>query len=182
MALKFDFSNWEVVLVTMIRLVIECWKYVKLFWEVIWKGVIRCDFLLNVFKVTLWSAVIIIIIIIIIRHELGLDRSVSASSYSLFKGFYKSSSSIWCAIQLWLALMCLWYLPQKLLMYLACYLDSLSARSVIFFGRPSDSDQCYLQCTLFLISYFCTWNTTTAYSRCCYVVAQLLALCDKDKF
>jgi len=30
--------------------------------------------------------IIIIIIIIIIRHEFGLDRTVSASSYCLFKG------------------------------------------------------------------------------------------------
>ena len=38
-------------------------------------------------------------IIIIIRHELGLDRSASACSNSLFKGFHKSSSSIWPIIQ-----------------------------------------------------------------------------------
>lgn len=38
-------------------------------------------------------------IIVIIPNEFGLDRPVSPSSNSLFKGLPKSSSSIWSTIQ-----------------------------------------------------------------------------------
>ena len=50
MALKFGFSNWEVILVTTIRLVIKFCNYVKI---ILWSNLEGCNkmwFLLNVLK------------------------------------------------------------------------------------------------------------------------------------
>jgi len=62
--------------------------------EIILKNIIEQDM-----RIASWITKARNTIVIIIRHELGLDRPVSASSNCLFQRPSKLSSSIWSTIQ-----------------------------------------------------------------------------------